>query len=74
MLQNQAYLPYSGLFSLGANFPEWARDSGKIYAGLLIRFNCGFNVAIAIMVLYVDEWNASIALSKEHANQILGSI
>ena len=38
----------------------------KIYAGLLIRFNCGFNVAIAIMVLYigtsVDEWNASIAL------------
>ena len=43
-----------------------------------IRFNYGFNVAIAIMVLYVDasvdEWNASIALSKEHANQILGSI
>ena len=39
---------------------------GKIYAGLLIRFNYGFNVAIAIMVLYVgasvDEWNASIAL------------
>ena len=36
---------------------------GKIYAGLLIRFNCGFNVAITIMVLYVgasvDEWNAS---------------
>ena len=61
-------IPYSRLFSLGANFPEfpeWARD-WKIYAGLLIRFNCGFNVAIAIMVLYVgtsiDKWNASIAL------------
>ena len=48
---------------------------GKIYAGLLIRFNCGFNVAIAIMVLYVGaSVDASIALSKKHANQILGSI
>ena len=28
-------LPYSGLFSLGANFPEWARDSGKFMLGCL---------------------------------------
>ena len=32
------YIPHSGLFSLGANFPEfpeWARDSGKFMLGCL---------------------------------------
>ena len=58
----------------------------KIYAGLFIRFDCWFSVAIVIesyvfMVLHigasVDGWNASHVVdyfSKEHANQILGFI
>ena len=28
-------VPYSGLFSQGANFPEWAHDSGKFMLGCL---------------------------------------
>ena len=39
-----AAVPYSGLFSLGANFPEfpkWAHDSGKFILGCCIMFECG---------------------------------
>ena len=35
-MTDEFIIPYSGLFSLGANFPkfsEWARDSGKFMLG-----------------------------------------
>ena len=38
------YLPYSGLFSLGANFfefYEWVHYSGKLILGCCMKLDCG---------------------------------
>ena len=47
-------------------------NSLKNYAGLFTRLNCSFSVVIATYVNWHERWQG--LFSKEHANQILGSI
>ena len=44
LMHSYTHIPYSGLFSLGANFPKfhkWAHYSGKFILDCCMKFNCG---------------------------------
>ena len=51
-------IPYSGLFSLGVNFPEfhkWVHYSGKFILGCYMKFDCGLPLQkLAWTQLYVQ--------------------
>ena len=49
-------LPYSGLFSLGANFPEfpkWNHNSGKFILGCCMKFNYESLVELGATIIFL---------------------
>ena len=49
-------VPYSGLFSLGANFPEFPKlihNPGKFILGCCIKFNYGLLVKLDATVVFL---------------------
>ena len=49
-------LPYSGLSSLGSNFPgfpEWTHNSGKFILGCCIKFDYGSLAELGVIVIFL---------------------
>ena len=74
-LLNEAWVPYSGLFSLGVNFHEfhkWTHNSGKFYSELLRLWVAIVTVAEIVPSVCLDYF--SNECSKVHLPDPRGSL